>query len=302
MKRLQRIAEFWNWIPAFRAVAETGHLPTASKLLQVSPSALSRSVRLIEKNLGKSLFTREGRRIRLNHAGERFLSSVRDAMRLVDDGFIAVTAKTLGGPVHLSIAGPMTPSILPALRRLRKGYSDLVFYLHSHPPRESNTLLLRGQLDVAFLTHPRPQEGLHVEALASATSGVYCGRGHPLFRSRQPALEQILRYPFVEHIPGESEVSVESWPPHVSRHVEMYVQSMAVVVDVCASGHLLAALPDHVARSYPRRGSLRRLPPAVIPPTTYLAVRRRALAPGGLAELVVEVVGRELRKRLLPCK
>jgi DNA-binding transcriptional LysR family regulator len=302
MERLQRVTQFWNWIPAFRAVAETEHLPTASKLLQVSPSALSRSVHLIEKNLGTSLFKREGRRIRLTHAGEKFLSTVRDAIRLVDDGLSAVTGKALAGPVHLSVAGPIIRSILPALRRLQKTHSDLVFYLHSHPPRESNTLLLRGQLDVAFLTHPRLQEGLHVEALASATSGIYCGRGHPLFGSKRPTLEQILRYPFVEHIPGESEISLEDWPPHVSRQVEMYVESMAVVVDVCASGQLLAALPDPVARSYPQRGSLRRLPPAVMSPTTYHAVRRRTLAPRGLAEVVVEAVGRELRKRLLPCK
>ena len=43
------VERIWNWLPAFRAVAETEHLPTASDLLHVTPSALSRTIRLLEQ-------------------------------------------------------------------------------------------------------------------------------------------------------------------------------------------------------------------------------------------------------------
>ncbi len=58
MERLRRVASFWNWLPAFRAVAETEHLPTAAEALFVSPSALSRAIRLLEKDVGQPLFRR----------------------------------------------------------------------------------------------------------------------------------------------------------------------------------------------------------------------------------------------------
>ena len=46
----ERVSRIWNWLPVFRAVAETEHLPTASELLYVTPSALSRTIRLLEKD------------------------------------------------------------------------------------------------------------------------------------------------------------------------------------------------------------------------------------------------------------
>ena len=60
MKLAQRVSQVWNWLPAFRAVAESEHLPTASKEANLSASALSRAVKLLEDDLGVSLFVREG--------------------------------------------------------------------------------------------------------------------------------------------------------------------------------------------------------------------------------------------------
>ena len=81
MERVRRLARFWNWLPAFRVTAETAHLPTASEALHISPSALSRTIRLLEEDVGQPLFDRVGRNIALNAAGQRLLAAVRDAMR-----------------------------------------------------------------------------------------------------------------------------------------------------------------------------------------------------------------------------
>ena len=70
MERLRRVARLWSWLPAFRAVGETQHLPTASEHLLVTAPALSRAVRLLEKDVGRELFRRTGRRIELNDNGE----------------------------------------------------------------------------------------------------------------------------------------------------------------------------------------------------------------------------------------
>ena len=62
VQRAVRVSQLWSWLPAFRTVAETEHLPTAARMLELSPSALSRSVKQLEDSLGRPLFTREGRR------------------------------------------------------------------------------------------------------------------------------------------------------------------------------------------------------------------------------------------------
>ena len=76
--------DFWHRLPVFRTVAETEHLPTASKRLGLTAPALSRSIKLLEESVGRPLFDREGRRIVLNPAGKAFLRVVRTAMRQVD--------------------------------------------------------------------------------------------------------------------------------------------------------------------------------------------------------------------------
>jgi LysR family transcriptional activator of glutamate synthase operon len=82
---MKRIAAFWNYLPAFIAVAETEHLRLAAQQLRVSPSSLSRMVGLLEHHLGYALFTRTGRRMTLNPAGQKLQCVVRQSMRLVDD-------------------------------------------------------------------------------------------------------------------------------------------------------------------------------------------------------------------------
>ena len=54
MDKVQRLHRFWSWLPAFSAVAETQHLPSAALKLHVSPSALSRTIRLLEDDLGEA--------------------------------------------------------------------------------------------------------------------------------------------------------------------------------------------------------------------------------------------------------
>ena len=295
MQRLLRLSEFWNWIPAFRAVAECAHLPTAARALHVSPSALSRSIGLLERSLGQPLFKRVGRRIELNPAGLRFLAAVRDGMRLMDDGLSAVTAAGRLGPLNLSTVGLLSHAVLPALRELQAERPDLVLHLYNHPAYVVNDLLLRGSLDAAFLPGPQLHDLLHVERIGSATNGVYCGRGHPLFRARRITLDGVLTHPFAAPIPGERGLLTDGWPVDVPRRVKVYLSQLHVALEMCASGHLLAVLPDRLAAMSPRRSALRRLPVDLVPPTAFYAVRRPSLSPGGLAELAVATVKRNLR-------
>ena len=79
MDHLRRLFRVWNWLPAFRAVAETEHLPTASTVLNVTPSALSRSIKHLEEELGQQLFLRVGRRLELSPAGHELLRALRES-------------------------------------------------------------------------------------------------------------------------------------------------------------------------------------------------------------------------------
>lgn len=63
-------------IAVFHAAARAGSLTRAAQELGVTPSAVSQQVSALEVQLGTALLTRQGRRIALTEAGERYLEMI----------------------------------------------------------------------------------------------------------------------------------------------------------------------------------------------------------------------------------
>jgi len=287
MEPAARIASIWNWLPAFRVVAETEHLPTASSILHITPSALSRTVRLLEKELGRELFRRVGRRIELTESGERLLARVRDGMRYVYTGWVEARDETLVGDVHIASAGLATTLyVQPALGALRVAHPALTPHLHAAHPESVALRLLRGEIHVAFLSasilHPR----LTTVHLGEASNGVYCGSAHPLFRRRRIRRDEILDHDFTAPLPDEAGQTDEGWPSHLRRRVALYSSHMEVGIRACETGGLLAVLPDVIGQE---RG-LRRLPLDEIPPVQMFALHRPIIGPRDRAFVVLDAV------------
>jgi len=295
MERFRRVSSLWSWLPAFRAVAETQHLPTASAQLHVSASALSRTIRLLEEDVGRRLFLRNGRRIELNEPGQRLLTAVRNAMRMIHEGLLAIEGAELSGPVYVATAGlPTTAYVLPGLRRLRQEHPGLVPHVLDHDDREVGALLLRSEVDVAFVTRPVAHAQLARLHLGAVSSGIYCGPGHPLHGATEVGIGQVLAHGFVALALDDRGLSLESWPAALERRVSMIVSQLGTGLEVCASGELLAVLPDVVGGSPFHREHLYRLPLEIIPATDLFAVYRTTLAEGGRAEAVTRAVAQEL--------
>lgn len=268
-----RLGQIWNWLPAFRAVAESQHLPTASREVNLSASALSRSVRQLEDQIERQLFQREGRSLALSPAGRALLAAVRDAMRRVDDALSTLGAEAMAGPLRISAAGPYASVfVLPAVQQLTRAHPAIVAHLESHAPAEINPRLHDGSLDLALVDRPVPDEELVVHLLGRLTSGIYAAPHHPLAGRSSLAIADVLRHPFVAPPPPLD----DGWPPHLSRHVAMVVSQLHVAVQACAGGDLLALLPDFIAEAFP--GALVRLPVGIGPASSLYAVHRPALS------------------------
>jgi DNA-binding transcriptional LysR family regulator len=248
MERLRRLAQFWNWLPAFRAVAETEHLPSAAAKLGMSAPGLSRMVKLIESEIGQPLFERRARRLILNEAGMMFLRHVRDAMRRVDDGLQELADLSYSGSIKIASSNSAAMVyVLPAIERLAVEHPRELFTLDE---REIGERLLTGQLDIALLEQVEARDDLDVEQLGSMSYGIYCSSGHPL-KNESPAaeisLERCLDYPFV----AASRGAHDAWPLNLRRIVGLRVNALNLAMAACASGRLLALLPDAVASRYP---------------------------------------------------
>jgi len=287
MERSQRLARFWNWLPTFRAVAETEHLPTAAGALHISPSAISRTIRLLEEELGHELFDRVGRKILLNDGGRLLLSSLRDAMRTLDEGIGRMETSAFVGRVHISVPGPfMKPLVAPAIKQARALHPELVPHLVGARTGQVEGMLLKGALDLAIVTTPNPHPSLKLERLFSLSHGVYCGAGHPLSNVARVRKQDLASHGFVAPAMGPDGLTPDLWPEELARRVDVRVSRMQVAAELCAEGELLCVLPDIVGQG----AGLHRLPWERCATTNLYLLRRKPLTLESKADALASLI------------
>jgi DNA-binding transcriptional LysR family regulator len=275
MDRQLKLKRLWDRLPAFRAVAETEHLHRAAARLGSSTSALSRSLHLLEEDLGVPLFQRRGRSLKLTELGRELLQATRSAMDGIDETIGDLNASFAGGALRISSGGRlMMAYILPALQRLRRRHSPLVPHVVGLPSTEVPTRLARSEIDVALVFEAQAQQDIAVELLGHATNGVYCGRGHPLHGRAAITLDEVLRHPFAAPEPQPGMPALDRWPSHLGRRIALYATLLDPAIVACEDGELLAVLPDDMVLRVLRGNRLHRVPIDVVPPTPLYAMSR----------------------------
>lgn len=287
MERLRRVASVWSWLPAFRAVAETQHLPTASTELDVSASALSRTIRLLETDLGRSLFERQGRRIVLNEAGERLLVAVRDAMRRVHDGMSLMDTKALAGPIHIGSANGVSDLVLArALSSLHGKAPELVPNVRATDETSFVPALLQGQLDVAFTNAPVAAPNLSRVHLGDVVSAVYAPAGHAALTARR---NPTAGHGFVLWGQRSDGTTCDGWPGAAPRTVVGVVPQPHLAAELARRMEALVVLPEVLARPAVERGELAQVRTKLVQPVPVFGFHRHSLLPGGRAETLIEL-------------
>jgi DNA-binding transcriptional LysR family regulator len=102
---------------AFVTAAEELHFARAAEQLRMSPSRMSELIRLLELELGTSLFVRTTRRITLTDTGTELLGRAKTILEMVDQTTEAIQA-TIGGrsgTIVVGITPPAAPVIAPHL-------------------------------------------------------------------------------------------------------------------------------------------------------------------------------------------
>jgi len=258
-----RLSTVWNWLPAFRATAEAQHLGRAARQLHVSPSALSRTIRLLEEVLEQPLFDRSGKGMRLTPAGEALLCAVREGMRTIEEELTPAAAQSTS--IRIVSTGPVTSLyLLPVLEQL----NGVVPRLDRRSAAECIEMTLAGELDVAFLHAPVTHPQLVLDRLGEFESAIYCGPGHPLHGSGLLSVEELLEHAFAVPINPPGEPACDNWPADLPRKAGSFVADLSTSLDLVASGRLLGVIPVGVA------DRLHRLPVDLVPPTQVYALRR----------------------------
>jgi DNA-binding transcriptional LysR family regulator len=274
MMRFRRVAQLWNWLPGFRGVAEHESVHKAAHTLGISPSALSRTVKLLESAIGASLFVRDNNRLELTALGAELLTITRNMMRQVDDCLAREEARRGGeGPLFVGATSEVAAAVV-ARTLAAHALGTTPFHVLRIDEDGAVDELLRGNVDLVVAgATPRTAE-IVVERLGEARFGIYAAQGHP-----PAALE------------AASFVATTAGPPVPSgANVACYCDSIEVARTLCEASNLLCALPDVLVSRSP---SLRRIADAGEP--IALHAFRRAPLPDARApdeSRLAELAGR----------
>jgi DNA-binding transcriptional LysR family regulator len=186
----------------FVSVGQEQHFGRAAARLRVAQPAVSRQIQDLEKELGFLLFDRLPRGVRLNAAGELFLS---DAQRILQD---VTEAKRRAERIALGKAGTLRIGIAMALswhgmvvesfREFRRRQPDAELVLHHLISIHQVEAVLSDRLDAGFAAAVTPwnKELAHWE-FAQDRILLTVPKGHPLTRRGKIRLRDLRDMPFI---------------------------------------------------------------------------------------------------------
>lgn len=224
---------------AFAGAGSLGSYTAAARVLGVSPSAVSKSIQRLERQLGVALFIRTTCSLSFTHEGrdlhDRVLALLRQAEEIEQ---VARAAKAeLSGTLRIAAALPLGLHLIaPLLVTFRQRHSRVSIDLRLSDQRVD---LAQDGIDLAIRLGELPDSGLLARPLAPYRLGCYAApdylarHGTPRHPDELPAHETVnLRY--------QQSGQLFRWPFRVEGQERETLPAAAIVVD--ASEAVLAAI------------------------------------------------------------
>ncbi|WP_305856419.1 HTH-type transcriptional activator IlvY [Balneatrix alpica] len=147
----------------FLSLADLLHFGRAAEACHLSPSALSRSIKQLEDELGVTLFERDNRSVSLTHEGQLFINYARDTLLQWDEirHSLQQEAQELHGEVSMYCSVTASYSFLyELLSEFRRTYPKVEIKVHTGDPDLAINRVLSGAEDIAIAAYPQSLPGV----------------------------------------------------------------------------------------------------------------------------------------------
>lgn len=141
----------------FYYVASSLSFSEASKQLYISQSAVSQSIKTLEKKIGQTLFIRSTKKVRLTAAGELLLQHIEPAMNLIQKGEeqLQNVTETQLGQLHIGASDTICRYFLvPYIKDFHKRYPEVPIKITNATSKACVNLLEQGQVDIIISNSP----------------------------------------------------------------------------------------------------------------------------------------------------
>ncbi len=186
----------------FVTVAQELHFAKAAERLDITQPALSKQIRVLERELGIELLIRTKRTVKLTQAGKVFLEQAQQLLQQAEKAIKLAKRTALGEVGRLTIGFTVTATytVLPELiRRFRLGYPQVEVQMLELCTEAQVTALNRGEIDLGFLHPPIDSRGLELYPILAEEFVVVLPRQHHLCNKDVLFLEDLAEESFILH-------------------------------------------------------------------------------------------------------
>jgi DNA-binding transcriptional LysR family regulator len=183
-----------------QAIAETGSFTACGRKLNVSQSAISRQILLLEEELGEPLFLRIGRQVRMTPAAESLVQLGQRVFQDVRETVGTITDRTRDLKGTLRLSGGMTVCLYvfpPLLKHLRRVHPHLDVRLTVATAGRSVQEIRGGRVDAGLLTLPVEEADLVTVPVLREELLLVTPPTHPLARRRRVVARDLAGQPFI---------------------------------------------------------------------------------------------------------
>jgi DNA-binding transcriptional LysR family regulator len=246
-----------------RAIAETGSFTAAGARLNVSQSAISRQILLIEDEFHERLFVRLGRRLQITPVGEALLQL---SHRVFDDihdtvADISNRQKTLGG--ELRLVGGMTVCLYvfpPLLREFKKQHPHVDVKVATGGVQRLLRRVRSRRADLGLLTLPIDDPAFTTVPVLREELLLVMPADHPLSAKESVPAEALVGQPFIVFEAGSNtRRTIDEFfvREQIKPNVVTETENVEIIKSMVAAGLGISIVPFQSVERETRGGTLK---------------------------------------------
>ena len=236
----------------FYHVASSLSFSEASKQLYISQSAVSQSIKALEKKLDQTLFIRSTKKVQLTPEGEILLRHIEPAMNLIRRGESQlVDASSTGGQIRIGASDTICRYFLvPYLEKFHKEFPSAHIKVTNETSVKCVELLESGQVDCIVINYPNSHlSNLYsIKKIKNFKDVFVANNSFSELRNKKVSFREMLNYPILmlEKNTTTSEFLHSLFQQHELDLVpEIELTSNDLLLDLAKIGLGIAFVPDY---------------------------------------------------------
>lgn len=236
----------------FYYVANTLSFSEASKQLFISQSAVSQSIKALEKKIGQTLFIRSTKKVLLTPEGEILLRHVEPAINLIQRGEAQIMESgSAGGQIRIGASDTICRYFLvPYLERFHREFPNAHIKVTNGTSIQCTKLLSSGQVDFIITNYPNVHLGnlATIKIIKTFQDVFVANDDFEEMRGHTYSLSELLEYPILmltKNCTTSEFLHTLFQKYQLDLIPEIEVNSNDVLIDLAKIGLGIAVLPDY---------------------------------------------------------